>query len=316
MLWVWNFVLWIPTGLASGIVLLLIAAADVGFTVLLGFVVSQQALYVPHSKTECGEVAPTFQVPASNASFFQAAGALNGTGDAPVSSWDVCNNFVDQWALGAAILILMGLLSLSNLVGGAASLDDGPKSATAIWGALYGLGRLVVALLTWFPFWAIATGTAWAYRKIVPLPIRNRLLFVWRYLCKYLQRLPLPIFRRPKRHAKKPWTPRPKLVPPPGPRLVLLLDEKASTDPLARNLLFDVLALVARDLHYIDLQNLGLTSRSLREAVFPANDAERRRLLRGYSCRKGHKTRCWGCGLQVCNVRTLLIVPYTYYDLR
>jgi hypothetical protein len=71
---------------------------------------------------------------------------------------------------------------------------------------------------------------------------------------------------------------------------------------------YDLLILVARELHYVDVVNLACTSRSVREAVLPAHDFDRRTaVLSRYTC-DNRKTRCWLCANQVCEVHT-----YHYY---
>ncbi|KAF2490284.1 hypothetical protein BU16DRAFT_530802 [Lophium mytilinum] len=58
---------------------------------------------------------------------------------------------------------------------------------------------------------------------------------------------------------------------------------------------------IASNLHYNDLINLSLTSKSVRESVFPAGDYEHRvRKLKAYSCSLDTKSCCEYCNKQVC----------------
>lgn len=67
-------------------------------------------------------------------------------------------------------------------------------------------------------------------------------------------------------------------------------------------LCYDVLVLIARDLHYVDLVNLSLVSKSVRDVVFPRSDfATRSEHFKIYSCDELTKTQCWVCMIQVCN---------------
>lgn len=74
---------------------------------------------------------------------------------------------------------------------------------------------------------------------------------------------------------------------------------------LATLLCYDILILLAHNVHYVDLVNLSLVSKRLRQAVFPLHGGERRlddRALRLYSCQGSEKSQCWTCGIQICHV--------------
>lgn len=75
----------------------------------------------------------------------------------------------------------------------------------------------------------------------------------------------------------------------------------------------DAVFLLAPYLHYADIVNLGLTSKSIYEIVFATNAElilshsppgplgnQRRRTLKTQSCRPKHKDSCWFCGFQIC----------------
>jgi hypothetical protein len=64
---------------------------------------------------------------------------------------------------------------------------------------------------------------------------------------------------------------------------------------------YDILILVTSHLHYVDIQNLSLASKSVREVVIPASgDPRRLTHFRIYTCGRG-KERCWVCLNQTCN---------------
>lgn len=66
--------------------------------------------------------------------------------------------------------------------------------------------------------------------------------------------------------------------------------------------IYDILILVVEELHYVDIQNLSLTSKSVREAILPASDYARRSLhFRLYTCEKRSKKQCWLCTNQICD---------------
>lgn len=75
--------------------------------------------------------------------------------------------------------------------------------------------------------------------------------------------------------------------------------------PLAEFLgIYDMLMLVTEHLHYIDINNLSRVSKSVREAVLPEQDFERRmKVFKLYTCSTTpHKEQCWTCNNQVCAV--------------
>ena len=63
---------------------------------------------------------------------------------------------------------------------------------------------------------------------------------------------------------------------------------------------------IASGLDYVDLINLSLTSKSIRECVFPAGDlVYRTQKLKEYSCDLETKMNCLYCNKQVCEVRVI-----------
>ena len=314
-LWVYNFLMWIPTWAASGIPLVFLGLADLGFAVLIGFVVGYQSRFVPHSKVECGQVASTnYQVPAGNLSFFQAVGALNATGD--TSPEDACDDFVDIWALGVAILVFLSLSGIANVVGGVVTAADKVRAGQK-WRDVFkemakvlGYVLLVPPVLVFLIVRTVLQVLFALVRLVTPQSVQQRAVYAYLYGIKLLRRLPLPRPRQPRPPARFRWRfwqpppptppmpapapPREKLARPPTP------DEAARAQRLADRLPFDVLALLAARVHYVDLVNFSLAARPIRAAVFPPDDPARRERLRVYACEDGSKARCWGCGAQTC----------------
>jgi hypothetical protein len=71
--------------------------------------------------------------------------------------------------------------------------------------------------------------------------------------------------------------------------------------------IYDMLILLVENLHYVDLVNLGLVSRSVREAILPS-DAYAQRMVhfKMYTCHRKGKRKCWICEMQICSVSALL----------
>jgi hypothetical protein len=120
---------------------------------------------------------------------------------------------------------------------------------------------------------------------LIPCCVKVRFWFLYRYAYKARQ------------HAKS---------------LALLEDERRNLQyqPLGRDakalskvLGFDILMLIARDLHYRDILNLSMASKSVYNAMFPKNEIhERVKFLRRYACNDDNRSNCWICGLQTCPV--------------
>ena len=67
-----------------------------------------------------------------------------------------------------------------------------------------------------------------------------------------------------------------------------------------------IASLIAQNLHFIDVLNLGMASRSLQAALFRPRDRRNQlEVIRVASCVQGLKTQCWTCGTQICNVRQI-----------
>lgn len=65
--------------------------------------------------------------------------------------------------------------------------------------------------------------------------------------------------------------------------------------------IYDVLILVTQHLHFSDVVNLGLVSKSVREAVLPADAyAQRMTHFKMYTCNSQPKKKCWVCSKQIC----------------
>ena len=76
-----------------------------------------------------------------------------------------------------------------------------------------------------------------------------------------------------------------------------------------RPLAYDLLMLIALNLHYTDIVNLSLASKDLRQAVFPSPIlATRSEELRIQSCENGSKAQCWICTSQICSVRWMSLI--------
>lgn len=77
--------------------------------------------------------------------------------------------------------------------------------------------------------------------------------------------------------------------------------------PLARFLYWDILILVAQDLHYSDLISISLTSKQMRETILPRTDRQvRLSLLKKYTLDAKYTGQCDVCGVPACDVSSFL----------
>jgi hypothetical protein len=70
--------------------------------------------------------------------------------------------------------------------------------------------------------------------------------------------------------------------------------------------IYDMLFAVAEEMHYSDIMNLSRVSKSVREAVLPTNDINRRvNVFKQYTCQSGLKKNCYICDKQICTVSSV-----------
>ena len=159
---------------------------------------------------------------------------------------------------------------------------------------LFAIG--IVALIYWLPV---------LFFRFLPIAIKARVRFARQYGVKAAEALEEKGEIHLKTFAKK-FS---------GEREENVYSAKGNTEPtnLADFLrIYDMLMLVAEHLHYEDIVNLGLVSRSVREAVLPS-DAHAQRIVhfKMYTCHRKTKRECWSCKMQICKVSvpTLSTIP-------
>ncbi|KAI9767063.1 MAG: hypothetical protein M1839_004637, partial [Geoglossum umbratile] len=254
-----------------------------------------QATYIPHSVKGCLN-ADKWQVGDSGGeSFFHMAGRLNKT---MVSAQVMCRNYVATWVMAIAAASLTAVSAFICFTPSA--IETYQKSAGMTdFLRLFFLESVPKALMLipWL-LWLVPRFLV----HLIPRTMRARILYSIRYLAKFSGRVraPMAIKMRSLRQERDLGStgdfPR-------GDSEVLRSDwvpgggDGAS---LARLLVYDILVLIAQDLHFGDLTNLSLASKNVRQAIFPAPEfAARSECLRRYSC-AGEKGRCWACDIQIC----------------
>lgn len=85
-----------------------------------------------------------------------------------------------------------------------------------------------------------------------------------------------------------------------------LFKKRITDKALANALLYDIVLLIAPKVHYVDLVNLSMVTKQVRATMFPPVEENRQdRQLRPYSCYGNRKSKCWTCGIQICNVSSM-----------
>jgi hypothetical protein len=71
--------------------------------------------------------------------------------------------------------------------------------------------------------------------------------------------------------------------------------------------IYDMLFAVIEEMHYSDIMSLSRVSKSVREAVLPSNDIDRRvAIFEQYTCQSGLlKHNCYTCNKQICSVSSV-----------
>jgi hypothetical protein len=129
--------------------------------------------------------------------------------------------------------------------------------------------------------------------SILPSKLQSKLHYSWQYVVKATKRIPkAPAIKlRPLRKKAN------------GNSNSNNSNNK-NADSLARLLNIDILTLIAYKLHYVDVINLSLVCRSIRNTIFPDAEVDRNaEYFRIYTCDMWTKSQCWGCNIQICQVR-------------
>jgi hypothetical protein len=96
----WNFLLWIPTILAPGILLFFIGLVDLGIVIALIVGIYLQSTYLPQSKGAC-RGADTWQVSNGTESWFHVVATVsNSTYPEPQTK---CEEYVEIWIIAVAM---------------------------------------------------------------------------------------------------------------------------------------------------------------------------------------------------------------------
>jgi hypothetical protein len=130
----------------------------------------------------------------------------------------------------------------------------------------------------------------------LPRATASRFEYVLRYIMKATQRIYVPILRQGRK------------IRPPQAMELRALPRAAAVDAGSKALVdflrFDILTLISNHLHYADMVNLSLTSRPMRQVIFPPGEFHAAsQLYKTYTCRSNPRSDCWVCQVPICKVR-------------
>ncbi|OCK79624.1 hypothetical protein K432DRAFT_417213 [Lepidopterella palustris CBS 459.81] len=302
----WNFALWIPTVLFPGPLVFIVGLFDLTIATMLGIATHLQSAYSPHTYSACRNGgAETWQVPNGTQSFFTLAGQLNATKTTPET---MCRDYVEEWKYGVAMAVCYSLIAAFNIILSAivcaVAARDSPRHNRSF-GEWILDTFMTIPRATYFIFICLVMIPVMFFRCL-PISIKSRARFGARYAVKTGQRVPTP------RDIKM------RVMRPKNSKSCYAGNYQGKATNLADFLIYDVLVLIARDLHYVDLVNLSLASKSVHDAVFPGSDfLTRSEHFKMYTCDIASKTQCWVCTVQICDecqiIRSLRETPLVFH---
>ncbi|KAJ4362501.1 hypothetical protein N0V83_010595 [Neocucurbitaria cava] len=314
----WNFAVWIASMLVLAPLHLPFAIIDVVITRYMSLATHYQHSYSFQNKRHCNpDQNPNFydwlRPAGANESFFEAAARLNATVSTPTK---MCEDFVEEWQYGVAISFFYALISLLQMLaffGTICTANNQAIHTKQNW--------TYIAKSTFYCVGQIPRGAmllSWALGVILPEYL-FRCLPQWiqkpvRYGERQVAKAGLGVVQETEMQVTGVTTSVKHKIRGRRENGKYAGGEGEQT-PLAEFLgMYDMLMLVTEHLHYIDINNLSRVSKSVREAVLPEQDFDRRmKVFKLYTCSNTpHKEQCWTCNNQVCaDCSTTISFPQT-----
>lgn len=222
--------------------------------------------------------AETWQVQDNHPSFFHLAATFGKGQDAKAS----CNQFVTVWILAVIVIVFQMITAYIGIF-----CDTREQSILNP----YRPFAWFVIVIFGVPYWIASYSSP-------------RIRFGYRFVKK--------VIRRIRGMEKLEFEEAPKYTP-------NYSNMRISAPNLQRILNIEHLLLpIAAGLHYDDLLNLSLTSKAIRESVFPDGDMIYRvQKLKAYTCNEDSRFKCLYCNKQVCSdctvVRNLPSLPGAHH---
>ncbi|KAF2734071.1 hypothetical protein EJ04DRAFT_437684 [Polyplosphaeria fusca] len=287
----WNIAVWVPAIIIIPPFSIIFGPLDIVLAVMLSLATQYQTSYVPHSIDSCRDGgAHAWQRPhGANESFFEASARLNAT---TTSGFQMCKSYVLEWQYGITLSFFYSLLSFMNVVTSIwifrrtyrNNRREGKSNLKWVLKGLMEFPKLLGFALLGLAFIPVVLF------QFLPKSITSRTRYIRRYAHKTLQRFPTPRDIEMRVFKRRPETRK------------YANDHLTKGNPLSNFLgVYDIFMLVAPHLHYVDVANLSLVSKSVRDAVLPAQEiAQRTAHLKRYTCRPESRQICWICTKQIC----------------
>ncbi|KAF2181723.1 hypothetical protein K469DRAFT_256094 [Zopfia rhizophila CBS 207.26] len=245
--------------------MLLFGIIDLGLILTVAVGAGFQGNYLPATLKGCRN-ADRWQTQGNTPSFFSRAADLKGGKSTPGR---VCREFVTNWGIAVSVIIFHMLTAYIGIF-----FDEREFSI------LNPYRPLINFILVVF---GVPYGICnWIWNWLTP-----RVLFGYRCVLKFGRRM--RGLEKLEFEEPRPYMPRYGLMLISNPKLHEILTIE------------HVLLELVNNLHYEDVINLSLTSKSVREAVFPGRDLVHRvPKLRKYCCDKDSKKACLYCNKKIC----------------
>ncbi|KAF1847114.1 uncharacterized protein K460DRAFT_383614 [Cucurbitaria berberidis CBS 394.84] len=302
----WNIALWVPSLVFFPPLNAPFMVMDSVITGYLSRATSYQTSYSPHNKRLCNpDHNPNFHDllrPAGvNESFFEAASRLNSTVTTPKQ---MCESFVQEWQYGITLSFFFALISLLNITAFLCAIKQATIEGKTFYQKFLTLYSPIYRVLRYVPtaLLMLVTGILYGLPECIlrclPACIRRPMRHGRRYALKaglgvgQKMEMQMTELKTEFMHARGPEINKARYTGGGG-----------KQSPLSEFLsIYDLLMLVAEQLHYLDVVNLSRVSKSVRESVLPAHDFDRRmHVFRTYTCEPSEKSTCWTCSNQICS---------------
>jgi hypothetical protein len=243
--------------------ILLIGLIDLGLGITVAVGLAMQAEYLPAADKECTLAkAEAWQVVGNYDSFFVLTSKLGKGKNASAA----CKYYTHAWGLAIATLVFQMLISYIGIF-----FDEREASLLNPCRPL-----IYVCMIILGP-------PVWLWDHAVP-----RIRFSYSYLIKFIRRA---------RGAKKlnfveqqPYVNRDEHIPVMNPDLQQIFNIE------------HILLNVVVHMHYEDVINLSMTSKAIRDAIYPSRDLKHRiPKLKKHCCRKESKKACLYCNKKICD---------------
>ncbi|KAF2635255.1 hypothetical protein P280DRAFT_523345 [Massarina eburnea CBS 473.64] len=296
----WTFAAWLPTILTPVPFNFIFGIIDAVVAIQISLATHAQTGYSPHRVSQCiwPGAHELQRPPGSNESFFDAAARLNAT---TTDSFKMCKTFAHEFQYGVAVSFFYSSIAFLNLMFCFLRTlylwRDARKTNNPFWPTVLldfsTIPKFFAYLLATFLYFIPAI-----LFRCLPISVKSRVRMVRRSSIKAGQiieeksGMQLKIIKTKIEDKVHKGGKESGVYVSKGDGVPTNLSEFLS--------IYDMLILVTQNLHYTDINNLGIVSKSVREAMLPA-DAYAQRMVhfKMYTCRSD-KTQCWVCDTQVC----------------